>query len=183
MHPHTKQQLETRSRIGRNDFVKNNDDLKLYNRIHYWLKNNYGKASKCENIECSGISKIYDWALKINCVYEKDRDSFIMLCRSCHLKYDWTDKRTKRAIEVIHSLQSRKKAGDAKKGRPLPPHVYEAIKIANRRRIIGTYQNGETKIFGSLTEAAKELGCSICLVHDCLSGRNKYCKKIMFKYV
>lgn len=39
-------------------------NLKEYNKIHKWIRDNYGKANKCENSECSRISKTFDWALK-----------------------------------------------------------------------------------------------------------------------
>ena len=63
--------------------------------VHGWLKAIYGKAYFCENkknnvldFKCSNISVHFDWALKKNCAYERNRDSFYMLCRGCHHKYD-----------------------------------------------------------------------------------------------
>ena len=59
------------------------------NNIHHWLRYHYGSANKCENKECSSISKNYTWALIHGKEYEKNRDNFRMLCAKCHLKYDY----------------------------------------------------------------------------------------------
>jgi hypothetical protein len=67
---------------------------KEYNEIHKWIRETYGKADRCENNECKGISKKFDWALKTNCSYKKDMTSFIQLCRSCHVAYDFTKQRS-----------------------------------------------------------------------------------------
>ena len=62
------------------------------NTIHSWLYKNYGKANKCENENCLGKSKFYDWAKKTECQYEKKRENFMMLCRKCHHKYDGRER-------------------------------------------------------------------------------------------
>ena len=69
--------------------------------IHTWLKQNFGKADKCENLNCIGISKVYDWCKKKNHKYLKKRTNFIMLCRSCHRKYDMTRLKKKKAIKNL----------------------------------------------------------------------------------
>ena len=62
-----------------------------YGNIHTWLKNNYGKASKCENKDCTYKSpKRYEWALIKGKQHKKDRDNYMQLCPSCHRKYDLT---------------------------------------------------------------------------------------------
>jgi len=60
----------------------------VYNKIHGWLKDNYGKASKCENIDCPGLIKKYHWSKLRDCVYEFNRENFWMLCITCHKRYD-----------------------------------------------------------------------------------------------
>uniref|UniRef100_A0A6M3MAW5 Nuclease associated modular domain-containing protein n=1 Tax=viral metagenome TaxID=1070528 RepID=A0A6M3MAW5_9ZZZZ len=66
-----------------------------YYGIHTWLQNRYGKANRCENKEnnildfpCLEKSSNYDWALIKEKRYERKRKNFMMLCHSCHLKYD-----------------------------------------------------------------------------------------------
>ena len=60
----------------------------LYNTIHPWLRNNYGKATRCENKDCKNISTNYQWSKLSNKKYEKKRENFWQLCVSCHKKYD-----------------------------------------------------------------------------------------------
>lgn len=67
-------------------------DNASYPAIHTWLISNFGKADCCENEDCFGISKNYEWALIKGKEYSHDRESFIKLCRSCHHKYDMTDE-------------------------------------------------------------------------------------------
>lgn len=61
-----------------------------YMSIHQWLNRNYIKTI-CTH--CKTKDKKLDWALKRDHVYNHKRSSFIPLCRSCHLKYDYTDER------------------------------------------------------------------------------------------
>ena len=63
-----------------------------YHAIHFWLQRLYGKADKCENEGCTGKSNSYEWALKSGLEYERKRESFIQLCKSCHRKYDLTEE-------------------------------------------------------------------------------------------
>lgn len=69
----------------------------LYAEIHYWLKRKYGVATKCEDKNCTGKSKNFNWAKKRDKKYEFRRNNFLQLCRSCHSKYDFTE----RTIELM----------------------------------------------------------------------------------
>lgn len=65
-----------------------------YHALHGWITRNYGKASRCENINsklgfpCKKISKNYDWAFINKEGYARDRNQYMELCHSCHMKYD-----------------------------------------------------------------------------------------------
>lgn len=61
-----------------------------YQTIHTWLQVNF-KKEKCE--DCGVEDKKFDWALKKGRKYLRKRENFKVLCRSCHLKYDYTQKR------------------------------------------------------------------------------------------
>ena len=63
---------------------------KRYKLVHVWLGKNFGKANRCEGNDCSRISCYYDWAKLKYKRYLKKRENFVMLCRSCHHKYDMT---------------------------------------------------------------------------------------------
>jgi len=92
-----------------------------YYKIHNWLAKNYGRASICENPDCKCKSiKRYEWAKLKGKDYEKNRDNFIMLCCSCHRKYDYTQG-AKDKISKIHkgktmSKESREKISKSLKG-------------------------------------------------------------------
>jgi len=57
---------------------------------HTWLTKYY-KKGPCEH--CGENKKLRDWALIKGKEYEHNRDNYMPLCRSCHLKYDYTEER------------------------------------------------------------------------------------------
>jgi|6_EtaG_2_1085325.scaffolds.fasta_scaffold46955_2 hypothetical protein len=60
-----------------------------YSAIHKWLVKNYGPANRCENLNgCPGKSSIFQYALKHDEKYIHKRESYGMLCVSCHKYYD-----------------------------------------------------------------------------------------------
>ena len=58
-----------------------------YIGIHEWLYVNYGKASFCENPNCPGTSKNYDWS-NVSGLYKRDKSDWQQLCHSCHRLFD-----------------------------------------------------------------------------------------------
>jgi hypothetical protein len=91
-----KHSTTTKNKISKNNSgVKSSqwkgDDIK-YGAIHAWISLKYGRANRCENSNCKGICTTYDWALKHGMKYERRRDCFMQLCRSCHQYYDMTDE-------------------------------------------------------------------------------------------
>jgi hypothetical protein len=62
-------------------------------QVHNRLRDIYGKANKCENPYCPRISKIFDWSLIKEKRYVFKRENFQMLCRQCHINYDFTEER------------------------------------------------------------------------------------------
>jgi hypothetical protein len=73
--------------------------LNDYNNIHSWLKNNYGSANHCENTECERKSIYFEWALIEGKKYSYDRNNFKQLCRDCHRKYDYKNKKRSEATK------------------------------------------------------------------------------------
>ncbi len=84
-------------------------DYRDYQAIHYWLRKNYGKADKCKNEDCEGISNTYSWSLKKGLGYEYKRENFEMLCRSCHAKLDMTESGKKRISKYHKGRSSRRR--------------------------------------------------------------------------
>jgi hypothetical protein len=61
-------------------------DKAKYSSIHSWLKRHFNKDNMvCQH--CNNNKKL-DFALLKNKKYIHNRDNFILLCRSCHIKYD-----------------------------------------------------------------------------------------------
>lgn len=69
--------------------------------VHRWLDINFGRHRICEIGNCTRPSIVYDWALKTGKKYEKKRENFLRLCRSCHRRYDLTPQKRKLAIKNL----------------------------------------------------------------------------------
>lgn len=77
--------------------------------IHRWINKWYGRADKCvsKSHDPSIIVKKYDWALIKGKEYDKNIRNFKMLCRSCHIKYDYTDERRRKTSEITTSRHAK----------------------------------------------------------------------------
>lgn len=69
-----------------------------YRNLHHWLDRNF-KKSKCEGEECLGKSERFDWALKKGFEYERKRENYLVLCKSCHTRYDFSENTRKKLSE------------------------------------------------------------------------------------
>lgn len=91
----TKQNISL-SNTGKKSSQWKGDNVK-YQAIHSWLRINFGRANKCENQDCNGQSKTFEWILIKGRIYERKRENFKMMCKSCHHRYDMS-KETKEKI-------------------------------------------------------------------------------------
>ena len=131
-------------------------NTKEYFQAHAWIIYHYGKASKCENENCTYENpKRYEWALIKGKKPEKSRDNYMQLCPSCHRKYDFTE-------------EQREKMSKAKKGKP-----------AKNKRVVVLEGLRE---FPSITQAAHEMGISITSISNNLSGLSKTTKVGKWSY-
>lgn len=131
----------------------------LYRTIHNWVIRHYGKASKCENSECSHKSKKFEWALKKGFPYDKCRDNFMQLCVSCHRKYDYSEK-SRFAIKI----------------------VFAAGRQFRKRPVIKLYSTGEEAAkYESIAQAAKDMGCTHPSIIDAIKS-NTYVKGFKWRY-
>ena len=89
---------------------------KEYRDIHQWLRATYGRPQICEQEQCSGLSKTYDWALKSGMSHKKDKNNYLRLCRKCHGKYDVTDEKKRRLLEIAHTPQAEASRSASLKG-------------------------------------------------------------------
>ena len=65
--------------------------LKEYDAIHHWLRYNYGTPERCEHCgkyRTKEKKRDMEWALIRGKLYERKRENYIGLCKSCHQKYD-----------------------------------------------------------------------------------------------
>jgi len=54
--------------------------------------------------------------------------------RSAYAHEPWAVRALRKAVQKARGPEARRKMGDARRGKPLPPHVSEAVARANRRR-------------------------------------------------
>ena len=62
-------------------------NLAGYVAIHSWIKQNFGKADKCENLDCRKSSNKFEWA-SISGENRREVSDYLQLCASCHRRYD-----------------------------------------------------------------------------------------------
>jgi hypothetical protein len=86
---HTKETIDKirKSNEGENGGHWKGDSVGYWG-IHKWLIKNYGKATKCSSAKCRKNSIHYEWALIKGKKYERKKENFIELCKSCHSIYD-----------------------------------------------------------------------------------------------
>lgn len=90
-----------------------------YQSIHIWIRSNYGRANMCESLACNHKSVNFEWALIKGKTYIHNRKNFMMLCRSCHHKYDMNQEIIDK-IKKHHGNQYHRKlktSGLIKKGK------------------------------------------------------------------
>jgi hypothetical protein len=56
-----------------------------YFNVHHWLRGKFGKATQCQF--CGSKLRI-EWSKLRHKKYERKKENFWQLCRSCHQKYD-----------------------------------------------------------------------------------------------
>ena len=77
-----------------------NGDKANYHQIHKWINKHWGRPKKCEY--CGTIkAKRYEWASISRRCKRSDRNDWIRLCISCHIKYD-----RYKSIDVIKWLKT-----------------------------------------------------------------------------
>lgn len=137
-------------------------DEKIYYSIHGWLRRNFTKNNICEKCGKDDAKK-YDWALKKGFKYEKVRNNFIELCRSCHLKYDYTKERiaklSKSGKKSYANNPERAKTQGSSKSKKIEQYSLDNILI---------------NTFTSAREAQRETKIDISSITKCCNGKNYY---------
>lgn len=66
-----------------------------YHAIHRWIRVVYGSANECEGFRCEHKSKTFEWSLLKGKNYERKRENYWQLCKTCHNLYDCVYDRKK----------------------------------------------------------------------------------------
>ena len=87
--------LEHRRKIGDSLRGELNPSWKgenaAYRSIHSWVVRNWGKAYLCQVCDKNNACfEGYDWA-NLDHKYSRNRNDWMMMCRSCHLKHDYKE--------------------------------------------------------------------------------------------
>lgn len=77
-----------------------------HSSFHTWLSKNYIKPERCQ--KCKYIKRL-DWALKRGKNHDHNVKNYLCLCRSCHLKYDYTPERRKFMGEMLTKARHNKR--------------------------------------------------------------------------
>jgi hypothetical protein len=135
-----------------------------YRIVHDWINKHYGKACKCESLNCKKISKTFEYCLKKGETHERNIDNYIQFCRSCHRLYDMTPE--------LKSVITNRIAGKYNQNLKYGP-------LSVRKRVVLIDEN---RIFESGKDLADYLGSDKSSVYMVLSGRRKtlYGKKIKY---
>jgi len=140
-----------------------------YSSIHIWLKYHYGKASECENKDCEYKNpKRYEWALIKGKKYEKKIENYVMLCPSCHRKYDLNEVQ----IGIIF-LDEQKR--NTSRVRRIPWVREKEIRQYSLDNVLVRKWNS-----GHL--ASRELNISRSGITNCLKGRTKTSHGFKWQY-
>lgn len=132
-----------------------------YRVIHSWIQYRYGRASKCENKKCQRKSAMFNWCLKKGKKYERKRENFFELCKSCHSKYDFTE-------------EMRKKFSQIRKGKKI---------LKTRKRVFLFLEDGTfLQEFQAVKDCAKYLKVHPAYVSIYLSQKYKYRHILKGKY-
>lgn len=114
-----KHKPETVEKMKKNNAMTGKFTSSSYQSCHGWLRKNYTQdKTVCEHCPSS---RFLEFALKKGCKHDHRRENYLILCSSCHKRYDYTEDR-KEKMRIIMT------------GRDIPWHY--KIAEANRGRII-----------------------------------------------
>ena len=127
-----------------------------YDNVHKWLNAHHNKKGICELCGTT-TSKVYQWALKHGCHYEKKIENFMELCVSCHMSYDFTE----------HKRQT-----ISKRRKNKPTYVKKVAYYDPTHKMVG--------VCGSIKEACKKFKTSPSAISNSLYGRSQSAAGIIF---
>lgn len=107
-----------------------------YTLIHMWLKQQFGRANKCELCGRTevpvGKAVYFHWAKLKGKPYARERNNFWMLCFKCHKRYDVTEEYREycrqRMLGTQRSEETKRRMSLSAKGRPGHPAWNKGVK-------------------------------------------------------
>jgi hypothetical protein len=139
-----------------------------YSSLHKWVRKHNGSPSVCEH--CGKTEGRIEWANKSH-EYKRDLSDWIALCKKCHVYYDVQSGNFGVATKK-YNLVSRKKKKDPK------DYIYHRRKVV--QFLYGL--NGQSRIWPSINQAARELGISHSGIIRCCKGDCNTCGGYYWKY-
>lgn len=139
-----------------------------YRIVHTWLNKHHGKANKCECGNCSNKTERYEYALKRGYKHDRKRDNYLMLCRSCHRRYDLTKEQKNRLISQI--------AGKYNENLKLGP-------VSKIKKVVRIDRDKVEKKYKSGVLAAKDSGVNKTQVYMVANGQRKTANGYIFIWV
>ena len=130
-------------------------------QVHAWLRAHYGSQDRCDNKNCSGKSKTFDWCKKTGKEYLRKKENFIRLCRSCHRAYDMTPEKKEQSIKNLIWYDEYN-----------PDKI--VVKYNKKMEVVAEYS--------SVKEASIKNNVHFTLIYSALSGKAKTCRKHIWKY-
>jgi len=135
------------------EFIKQGLTPTEYRIIHSKLNILNNKLGKCFLCGCN--NKKTEWALIAGRKYTQNIEDYMELCRSCHRKYDWRDRKyDKQALKKM-SIAAKKRTGS----------------LNSVSKLLINIENGI--FYESITEASKAYGISTSMLSFKLSGKFK----------
>ena len=146
-----------------------------YFRVHAWMNYTFGKPTKCENKECKSTNpRRFEWSHIKGKPMVKDRNSFQMLCPSCHRKYDLTEEQRQKhriiAANRKFSSTTRAKISASSKGRNCIPVIQKSV--------LGEF----IEKFESVSIAATKTGILQSSISNVLTKRAKIAGGFIWEY-
>ena len=127
---------EVIAKMKKNNAMTGNFTSNSYQSCHGWLRKNFTQDKTiCEHCPSN---RFLEFALKKGCEHEHKRENYLILCSSCHKRYDYTEERKEkmRAIMTGRAIPWHYKIAEANRGR--------IIKDSTKRKI-SNYQKSHPR--------------------------------------
>ena len=124
---------ETKKKLSLYNPQRGKFSSESYNAIHTWLFKNFRKDKEKNSCIFCGSIRFIEFALKKGEKHTHKRENYLLLCSSCHKKYDYTKEWRKKISNSlknrIFSLEWKKKISKGLMGRKMSEETKNKIRI------------------------------------------------------